>query len=321
MKSLIAILLLAVAPGLAHAQGASEDFPSRPIRLIVPFSAGGVIDIVARLVAPKLQERLGQPVIVENRPGAGGKIAAEAVAQAPADGHVLLVGGTSYTINPSLRPQLAVDILNTLAPACLLNEQQYVLISGPAARARTLEELVALAKARPGSLSGGISGAGTMAHLATELFKTSAQIDFVGVTYKGSGQMINDLLGGQIAFALDPIASHISNIQSGKVRPLAVAGRVRSPLLPEVPTFLERKLPVEASGWVGLFAPHGTPVKTLRRISDAARWATSLPDIKERFVAAGVEPSSSTPEEFARHVKSEIEKWGRIIRERGITIN
>lgn len=301
--------------------GYSDEFPSRPIRLIVPFSSGGVIDIVARLVGPKLQERLRQPVIIENRPGAAGKLAAEAVAQAPADGHVLLVGGTSYAINPALQPKLAVDVLNTLSPVCLLNEQQYVLIAGPSAGVGSVEELVALAKAQPGKLSSGVSGVGTMAHLATELFKTSAQLDFVPVAYKGSGQMINDLLGGQIAFAIDPLASHITNIRSGKVQALAVAGRSRSTLLPEVPTFVERKLPVEASGWVGLFAPRGTPAATLKRISEEARWATAQPDIKERFTAAGVEPGSSTPDEFSQHVKAELDKWGRIIRERGITIN
>lgn len=320
MRTLLATLWL-ILPGLVFAQGKADDFPSKPIRLIVPFATGGVIDIVARLLGPKLQERLGQPVIVENRPGAGGKIAAEAVAQAPADGHMLLVGGTSYAINPSLQPKLAVDVLNTLSPVCMLNEQQYVLIAGPAANVSSVEGLIAAAKGKPGKFSSGVSGTGTMAHLATELFKSSAQIDFVGVSYKGSGQMINDLLGGQIAFAIDPIASHISNIRSGRVRPLAVAGRSRSVLLPEVPTFLERDLPVEASGWVGLFATHGTPAQTLKRIADEARWATSQADIKERFTAAGVEPASSTPEEFARHVRAEIDKWGRIIRERGISIN
>lgn len=315
----IAAFALALSFGIAQAQGG--DFPSRPVRLVVPFGAGGVIDIVARLVAPKFQERFGQPVIVENRPGAAGKIAADAVAQAPADGHTLLVGGMTYVISANLQPETAVDVLATLAPVSLLNVMQYVLVVGPAAKVDSVSELIALIKSKPGGVSSGISGAGSLAHLATELFKTSAQLDFVGVTYKGSGQMNNDLLGGQIAFAIDPIASHIANIRSGKVRALAVAGRSRSPLLPDVPTFIESKLPVEADGWVGLFAGHKTPAATLKRISNEARWTTQQADIRERFTAVSVQPASSAPEEFTAHVRAEIEKWGRVVRERGIKIN
>lgn len=319
MRALLLGILLALAHSPSSAQG--EPFPSRPVRLIVPFSTGGVIDIVARLVAPKLQERLGQPVVVENRPGAGGKLAADAVAKSAPDGHTLLVGGTSYAIDPALRPQLAVDVLKTLQPVCLLNEQQYVLVAGPGAASASLDELLGALRAKPGGYSSGISGAGTMAHLATELFRTGAKVDFVGVTYKGSGQMMSDLLGGQIAFAIDPIASHIANIRSGKVKALAVAGGARSSLLPDVPTLLESRLPVEASGWVGLFAPAGTPAAVSRRISDEARWATSQPDVRERLALAGVEPSASTPEEFTSHVRGELDKWGRVIRERGIRID
>lgn len=321
MRSIIVAAMLILWSAVAHPPARADDFPSRPIRLVVPFSAGGVIDVVARLIAPKLQERLGQPVVVENRPGASGKIAADAVARAAADGHVLLVGGAGYTITPALQPALAVDILEDLSPLCLLNEQQYVLIAGPAMPAKSIDELVAAARAEPRGLSAGVSGTGTMAHLATELFKSAARIDFVDVGYKGSGQMMTDLLGGRIAFAIDPIASHIASIRSGKLRALAVAGRSRSALLPDVPTLVERNLAVEAAGWVGLFAPHGTPPSTLARIADAARWATSQPDIGERFAAAGVEPASSTPEGFRQRVKAEIDKWGRVVRERGITLN
>jgi tripartite-type tricarboxylate transporter receptor subunit TctC len=318
------LTVLAIAgflPGALLAQTGTGDYPTRPVRLIVPFATGGVIDVVARLVAPKLGDALGQPVVVENRPGAAGNIAGEAVARATPDGHTLLVGGTGFALNPSLQPGKAIDVIKELAPIGLLNRQQYALVAGPTTRANNVLALVALAKASPGKLSCGVSGVGTMAHLATELFKAVAGIDVVSIPYKGSGPMIPDLLSGELAFAIDPVASHLANIRAGKVRALAVAGATRSALLPDVPTFAEAGVQLEASGWVGLFAPAGTPTAVVLRLNEETKRITAIPDVRELFERSGVEAASSaSPAEFTNFVRSEGERWGRIIRERGITI-
>jgi tripartite-type tricarboxylate transporter receptor subunit TctC len=321
LAPLATLAMLGLLPGILLAQTGASDYPTRPVRLVVPFATGGVIDVVARLIAPKLGDALGQPVIVENRPGAAGNIAGEAVARSAPDGHTLLVGGTGFALNPSLQPGKSIDVLKDLAPIGLLNRQQYALVVGPTTQANSVLALVALAKASPGKLSCGVSGVGTMAHLATELFKGVAGIDVLNVPYKGSGPMIPDLLSGELAFAIDPVASHLANIRGGKARALAVTGGSRSALLPDVPTFAEAGVQLEASGWVGLFAPAGTPPGVVVRLNDEVKRVTSMPDVKERFERSGVEAASSaSPTEFTAFVQSEADRWGRIIRERGIKI-
>lgn len=318
-RALLATAL--AAPATARAQGAWS--PTRPIRFVVPFPAGGATDVVARVLAERLQEALGQPVVVENRTGAGGNIGVENVVRSPADGTTLLMGTTgTLTVNPHLYASLGFDPLRDLAPISMAFTTDHVLIVNPQVAAQTGQEFLALVRARPGALSYGSAGSGSSTHTVPELFKLAARVDIAHVPYRGSAPALNDLVAGTVQVMLDQIPSAIGQIQAGRVRALAVTGARRSPLLPDVPTLAEIGLPdAQATSWGAVMAPGGTPAPIVLRVNAAIREALAQPAVRERLAAAGADGVSSTPEELAALLRAESTKWARVVREARITVN
>ncbi len=318
-RALLATAL--AAPATARAQGAWS--PTRPIRFVVPFPAGGATDVVARVLAERLQEALGQPVVVENRTGAGGNIGVENVVRSPADGTTLLMGTTgTLTVNPHLYASLGFDPLRDLAPISMAFTTDHVLIVNPQVAAQTGQEFLALVRARPGALSYGSAGSGSSTHTVPELFKLAARVDIAHVPYRGSAPALNDLVAGTVQVMLDQIPSAIGQIQGGRVRALAVTGARRSPLLPDVPTLAEIGLPeAQATSWGAVMAPGGTPAPIVLRVNAAIREALAQPAVRERLAAAGADGVSSTPEELAALLRAESTKWARVVREARITVN
>jgi len=318
-RALLATAL--AAPATARAQGAWS--PTRPIRFVVPFPAGGATDVVARVLAERLQEALGQPVVVENRTGAGGNIGVENVVRSPADGTTLLMGTTgTLTVNPHLYASLGFDPLRDLAPVSMAFTTDHVLIVNPQVAAQTGQEFLALVRARPGALSYGSAGSGSSTHTVPELFKLAARVDIAHVPYRGSAPALNDLVAGTVQVMLDQIPSAIGQIQAGRVRALAVTGARRSPLLPDVPTLAEIGLPdAQATSWGAVMAPGGTPAPIVLRVNAAIREALAQPAVRERLAAAGADGVSSTPEELAALLRAESTKWARVVREARITVN
>ena len=318
-RALLATAL--AAPATARAQGAWS--PTRPIRFVLPFPAGGATDVVARVLAERLQEALGQPVVVENRTGAGGNIGVENVVRSPADGTTLLMGTTgTLTVNPHLYASLGFDPLRDLAPISMAFTTDHVLIVNPQVAAQTGQEFLALVRARPGALSYGSAGSGSSTHTVPELFKLAARVDIAHVPYRGSAPALNDLVAGTVQVMLDQIPSAIGQIQAGRVRALAVTGARRSPLLPDVPTLAEIGLPdAQATSWGAVMAPGGTPAPIVLRVNAAIREALAQPAVRERLAAAGADGVSSTPEELAALLRAESTKWARVVREARITVN
>ncbi|MBR0653359.1 tripartite tricarboxylate transporter substrate binding protein [Roseomonas terrae] len=318
-RALLATAL--AAPVAAHAQAAWT--PTRPIRFVVPFPAGGATDVVARVLAERLQETLGQPVVVENRTGAGGNIGVEAVVRSPADGTTLLMGTTgTLTVNPHLYSNLGFDPLRDLTPISMAFTTDHVLIVNPQVPAQTAQELLALIRARPGALSYGSAGSGSSTHTVPELFKLAAQVDIAHVPYRGSAPALNDVVAGSVQMMLDQIPSAIGQIQGGRVRALAVTGARRSSLLPDVPTVAEIGLPdAQATSWGAVMAPGGTAAPIVLRVNAAIREALAQPAVRERLAAAGADGVWSTPEELATFLRDESAKWARVVREARITVN
>ena len=312
----------AVAIG-AHAPAAAQTYPQKPIRLVVGVPAGGTTDVVARLVGQKLGEQLSQQVVVENRGGAGGNIGAELVAKAPPDGYTLFLAtiGT-MTINPSLYTKMPFDTLRDFAAISQLTSMPQLLVVHPSVPVRSVKELIAYAKARPGQLNFASGGSGTAIHLAGELFKTMAGVEMVHVAYKGGGPAMTDLIGGQVSLMFDQILTALPHVQSGKLRGLAVTTEKRSPAAPQIPTIAEAALPGYAvTTWHGLLAPAGTSREIVNRLSTEAARALQSPDIRDRFAAQGVDPVSSTPEQFAAMMKAELDKWRKVIAASGTKID
>lgn len=309
-----------VLPSASRAQGWA---PTRPIRFVVPFAPGGATDIVARVLAEPMAERLGQPVPVENRTGAGGNVGVENVVRSAADGHSLLMGTTgTLTINPHLYSNMTFNPLTDLAPVGLAFGTDHVLIVHPSVPAQTAQEFLALARARPGQLSYGSGGNGTSTHTVAELFKLVAQVDIQHVPYRGSAPALNDTVAGNVQAMLDQVASALPMIQAGRVRALAVTGARRHPALPQVPTVAEIGLPAaEASSWGAVMAPAGTPAPVIERLNAVLREALALQTVKDRLAQVGAEAMTSTPQELAAYLRAETEKWGRVVREARITLN
>ena len=317
-----AVMCAAVAIG-AHASAAAQAYPQKPIRLVVGVPAGGTTGVVARLVGQKLGEQLGQQVVIENRGGAGGNIGAELVAKAPPDGYTLFLAtiGT-MTINPSLYSKMPFDTLRDFAAISQLTSMPQLLVVHPSVPVKSVKELIAYAKARPGQLNFASGGAGTAIHLAGELFRTMAGVDMVHVAYKGSAPAMTDLIGGQVTVMFDQILTALPHVQSGKLRALGVTTEKRSPAAPQIPTIAEAALPGYAvTTWHGLLAPAGTPREVVNRLSSETARALQSPDIRDRFAAQGVDPVSSTPEQFAAMMKSELEKWRKVIAASGTKID
>jgi tripartite-type tricarboxylate transporter receptor subunit TctC len=311
-------LLTVAAPALAQ----ETTYPSRPVRLLVGFAAGSASDLIARPLAQKLSERLGQPVTVENRPGANGVLASEAVARAAPDGHTLLLGTFSQTVvTPLLRSDLPYDTERDLAPVAGVVQPPLVVAVPADLPARSLGELVALARARPGQLNMGSAGSGDLGHLALELLKRQMGFDIVHVPYRGSGPALQDMLGGRVQLMISPYIVMKGPAEAGQVRVLAVTSSERLPALPDVPTVAEAGGPpgFEAAGFIGLYAPAATPRPVLARVEAGAGWAARETDLPRSYAAQGLLPRPAGAEEFAAYLAREREKWRRVIREAGIT--
>jgi tripartite-type tricarboxylate transporter receptor subunit TctC len=297
----------------------AQAYPNKPIRWIVPFPPGGAADIVSRTVGGKLTEAWGQQVVIDNRPGAGGNIAAELVAKAIPDGYTVIIVPATHTTNPTLYARLPYDPVKDFAPVTLVSSSPLVLVVHPAVPASSVRELIALAKAKPGQLNYASSGIGVSAHLAAELFKFTVGVDIVHIPYKGQPPAMIDLLSGQVQlmFANMPVA--LPQIKAGKLRPLAVTTLKRTPNLPGLPTVADAGLPgFEVNQWSGLLVPAGTPRSVISKLHGEIARILQLPDVRESFVNQGFEPVGNTPAEFAAYISAEIAKWAKLIRDAGI---
>ncbi|HEX7889406.1 MAG TPA: tripartite tricarboxylate transporter substrate binding protein [Ramlibacter sp.] len=305
------------------AQAQSPAYPRGPVTLVVPFPAGGPTDAMARQLAQKLGERLGQQVVVDNKGGAGGSIAAEAVAKAPADGQTLFFGTTgTMAINPSLYAKLRYDPVKDFAPVSLMATTMNVLVVNPDVPAKNLGELMALARAKPNTVAYGSAGNGSSNHLAGELLRASAGLQITHVPYKGSAPALVDLLGGRLTMMFDTIAQQTGNIGAGKVRALAVTGPKRSPLLPDVPTAQEAGLKdFDVTIWYGVLAPAGTPAPVVERLHREIAAVMSTDDMKKRMQADGAEARPTSPAEFAALIKRDMAKWGPVVKASGATLD
>ena len=314
-----AALALAAAP-LAAAQ---TPYPGKPVRLVVPFPAGGTTDILARAAAQKLSEAWGQQVIVDNRPGAGGNIGAELVAKAAPDGYTLLMGTVgTHAINASLYSKLPYDPVKDFAPVILVAGVPNVLVVNPSLPVNSVPELIAYAKANPGALNFASSGSGTSIHLSGELFKTLTGVQMTHVPYKGSAPALTDLMGGQVQLMFDNLPSSLGFIKAGKLRALAVTSSARAAALPDVPALAEAGVPgFEASSWFGILAPAGTPRDIILRINgEVAKWLAS-PEAREKLAGQGAIAAGGTPEDFARHINAEMAKWAKVVKESGAKVD
>jgi tripartite-type tricarboxylate transporter receptor subunit TctC len=304
MKVALAVLLTIAGSAFGQA------FPSRPVHVIVPFPPAGGADSLVRIMAPSLTKLWGQPVIVENKPGASGKIGADSVAASAADGYTLLMSSTASLTGKNVAE---------FAPVTLVSASPYVIVANPGVPASSVRELIAYAKQNPGKLSYGSSGTGAASHLAAELFKSLAGIDMLHVPYKGTGQAVTDLLAGQIDVMFAPAQSVMAHVQAGKLKAYAVTSAQRSATLPQLPTAAESGLPgYEAIGWFGLLAPAATPRAVVEALSRDANRVLSEPEVKEKMLLLGAEPSGNSPEQFAAFIRDDQAKWSRLMRERGI---
>jgi len=314
MRLALILLLLCVAP--AHA------FPTKPVRVIVAFTPGGATDIIARTLMPRLAERWGQPVVVENRPGAGGSLAAQIVARAPADGATLLVHSSGYSINAALNPALPYDPRRDFVEVAPLASQAQALVVNPASGMRSVAELIAAAKARPGEVTYGSSGIGSGAHFAAEKFRIAAGIEVLHIPYKGGAEAINDTVAGRLAFTFNTLSLALPYVRDGRLLVLGVSSTQRSSLLPEVPTIGESGLiglaGYESTFWNGLWAPAGTPAAIVEKIARDLAQIVATAEVRERLARLGAEPMAMTPAEFARFVRSEIDSAERIVRIAGV---
>lgn len=301
---------------------AAADYPNRPLRFIVGFTPGGASDTVARIVGQKLSERLGEQVVIDNRGGAGGNIATELVARAAPDGHTLLLGTPGpLTITPNVQKKMAFDPDRDLAPVSLVSSTMAVLLAHPSV-GRSVKELIATAKTRPGQINYASSGVGTSNHLAAELFAHMAGIDIVHVPYKGAGQNLPALITGEVQISFGPILPALPLIRSGKLRALGVTGLKRSSGAPDIPTISEAGVPgYQIDSWYGVIVPAGTPQPIVSRLNREIVAIVRSPEVSERLAREGAEPVTSTPQEFAAHIRTERRKWATLIQRTGVRIN
>ena len=320
MKRLCFAAAAALATLVLHAHAAAQSYPSKPIRVVVPFVAGGAVDTLARMLGAKLTDTLKQPVVIENRPGAGGNIAADAVAKSPPDGYTILQNTNGQAISPAIYRSLPFDVVRDFIPVTQLVASQLVLVASPKLAATSVPELIALAKAKPGGLNYGMTGVGNPLHLTMEMLKTTAGIDIQPVPYKGDAGIFPALITGEVHVAVVPMATTLPHVAAGTLRALAVAGAKRSAALPNVPTIAESGLGgFESSSWQGWFVPANTPREIVGTIQRAARTALSEPDVLERLRITGNEAVGSTPEEFDARFKADLAKFAKIVKEAHIS--
>ena len=319
-RAVLAAAAALCALGSFPAFAQADTYPSRPVKWIVPFPPAGAMDVIARTLGEQMGRKLGQTFVIENRPGAGGNIGADAVARSPADGYTMMIVANGMAVNKFLYAKLSYDPVKDFTPVSLVAVVPNVLVTNAEkSQAKTVPEVIAQAKAQPGKSSYASAGNGTSIHLAGELFASMAQVDMLHVPYKGSGPAVTDLIGGQVDYMFDSITSAMPHIQSGKLRPIAVTTAKRSSALPNVPTVAEAGLPgYELSPWFAVYMPAGTPKPIVAKINTAMLDAMKLPEVKSRFAAIGAEAIGSTPEQLASHLDAEMRQWGKIIQARNI---
>ena len=309
------ILVAVLSAALALPAGAADEYPSRPVKIIVPFAAGGPADVYARYLADRLQKSMGQPFVIENKPGGGSLVGTEVVAKSAPDGYSLLLMSNTHTVNESLMPQKPFVLMRDFVPVSPINESDLVLVVNPAVPATTLKELIALAKAQPGKLNYASSGPGTPYHMAGELFKAMAGLDIVHVPYKGSSGARTGVLGGQVEMMFDAVTVMNEHVKAGKVRALATSGKKRSSVMPDVPTLDEAGVPgYESVIWLGLIAPAGTPPAIVHRVNAEITKIVARPDVQADWAKQGATAMTMTPEAFERYLADDIVKWERIVK-------
>jgi tripartite-type tricarboxylate transporter receptor subunit TctC len=300
----------------------AQAYPVKPIRIVVPLPPGGSNDVLARIVAEKLAPALGQPVVVDNRPGASGNIGTEIVARSAPDGHVLLMANTAHVINPSLFAKLPYDPIRDFAPIALMSSAHFALVVHPSVPARSVKEFIAVARARPGALTFASAGNGAPHHLAMELLKSMARVDLTHVPYKGAGQFVPALVTGEVSSVIGAINSLLPHVQAGRLRILGMAGNRRTPLMPEVPTLAEAALPGFAlDNWGGMLAPAGTAKSIVDRLNGEIVRALRDPQVAARLAAQGIELIPSTPDEFQALMKTHMAKWARVVKAANVRLD
>jgi tripartite-type tricarboxylate transporter receptor subunit TctC len=316
-----AICIAMLAAALAQTASA-QQYPVKPVRIIVPYLAGGAVDFVGRTLAQKLTESWGQPVVVENRPGAGSNLGAEIIARAPPDGYTLYVGGAANTVNVTLYHKLSFDFVKDLAPISLVTIAPNILVVHPSVPARSVKQLIALAKSKPGALNYASAGNASSNHLCGELFKTMAGVDIVHVPYKGGSGAVTALLSGEVTMYFGTMPSSLPNARAGRLRALAITSAKRSQTVPDLPTISESGLPgYDLSAWHGLFATAGTPPAVIDKLYREIARILALPEIRERMAVQGVDIVASTPAELAAYIQADIPKFARLVKAAGIQVD
>jgi tripartite-type tricarboxylate transporter receptor subunit TctC len=317
LRLALAALLAAVA-----VNAAADDYPSRPVKIVVPFAAGGPADVYARFLAQRLQEAMGQPFVIENRPGGGSVVGTEIVAKSAPDGYTLLLMSNTHTVNESLMPNKPFALMRDFAPVAPINYSDLVLVVNPDVKARTLQELIALAKSEPGKLNYASSGPGTPYHMAGELFKSMAGLDIVHVPYKESSGARTGVLGGQVEMMFDAVTVMNEHVKAGKVRALATSGKVRSAVMPDVPTLSEAGVPgYEAVIWLGLMAPKKTPPAIVNRLNAEVTKIVSRSDTKAEWAKQGATAMQMSPDAFGKFLDDDIVKWERVVKVSGARVD
>ena len=317
LRAVLALLLLSV-----NAAAWPQAYPARAVRIVVPYGVGGPADLYARFIGAKLQDALGQPFIVEDRPGGGSIVGTDVVAKSPPDGYTLLMMSNTHTVNETLIPKKPFDLMRDFAPITPVNYSDLIMVIHPSVPAKDLKEFIALAKSRPGELNYASSGTGTPYHMAGELFKAMAGVDIVHVPHKGSDQARTAILGGQVQMMFDAITTMAGNARAGKVRALGTTGDRRSPVTPETPTLAEAGVPgYEATIWLGLMAPAGTPRPILERINLEVNRIVNAPEVKEAWSKQGAVPMGMTLEQFDKYLREDIVKWAKVVKVSGAKVD
>jgi tripartite-type tricarboxylate transporter receptor subunit TctC len=314
--------IVAFAVGACAATAHAQSYPTKPVKIIIPFSAGGPADVYARYLGQRLEKPLGQPVVIENRVGGGGVIGADAVAKSAPDGYTLLMMSNTHTVNESLRPKQPYKLMTDLVPVSPVNYSDLLLVVHPGVPAKNLKELIALAKAKPGALNYASSGPGTPYHMAGELFKAMAALDIVLVPHQESSGARTSVMGGQVQMMFDAITVMAKQAEAGKVRAIATSGRARSAVTPNIPTVAEAGVPgYEATIWLGVMAPAGTAKPIVDRLNSEIQKVIALPDVKEAWAKQGAFPMHMSPSEFTKYMAQDIEKWAKVVKVSGAKVD
>jgi tripartite-type tricarboxylate transporter receptor subunit TctC len=322
MKKILPMLLAALSVCVAMPAAQAQSYPARSVRVLIPYPPGGTADLLARLLGARLAETLGQPFVIENRAGAGGNLAAEAGARATPDGYTLLMANAPVlAVNPSLYAKLPFDPVKDFAPVSLVANVPLLLLVNPAFPARSAADIIAAARAQPGKVNYASAGGGSTTYLATELFKSMAGVQLQAIPYKGSGPALSALVSGEVPIMFELFPSALGHVRGGRVRALAVTSPARSPLMPELPTVAETGLPgYEIASWFGIVAPAGTPREAVTRLNAEIVRLIASPEMRERLATLGAEPRSSSPEQFAQLIPTEIRKWAQVIKDSGAKV-